>query len=328
MNTKSLKNTWLSLALPASLLLPGASCAGGEYNTARPGAKESSLEIAGAKLHTWEYPGEKPTILLLHGGPGVPDYLADVARLLNNQGHRVIAYDQRGSGASIARNDSLKVADHVEDLENLRKKFGLEKLNLLGHSWGGTLAQAYALAYPELTGSLFLTNSGAGFGQDWEEMESAVMNYNRKKSGLPGFAAMGLWSLVGLLPGSMGDAGVRNLFARVWKNYGLNPTTTPDADPNWLAGIRGGPAHQTRNDAASRDAEELSNLSRKLADTPVLILFGERDIYGETREKLLKRFPDAQKIILKNSGHLPWLENPAEFENILRDFYGKLTPAM
>ena len=317
LNANSFK-TLQTMGMISLLLSGGLFCAADEYKTARAGVKEADVASKSATLHTWEYPGEKPAIILLHGGPGVPDYTDGIARILNKQGHRVITYDQRGSGASAAKDGSLKVDDHVEDLEAIRKHFGLENAHLLGHSWGGMLAQAYASNYPARVASLFLSNSGIGLGKDWRDMESAVMNYNREKSGFLGFSALGCWSLVGMFPGSMGDAGVRNLFARVWKNYYVDPSKAPEADANWLAGIKGGPVHKTRNDAALRDA---ADLTLSLPGAPVLVLFGERDIYGDTTERLFKRFPEAKHIVLKNTGHLPWLEAPAEYAEILNDFY-------
>jgi proline iminopeptidase len=101
-------------------------------------------------------PGPKGTVLALHGGPGgTYDYLlafADLAR----HGYRVVFYDQLGCGRSdLARDEAeYSVERDVEDLDELRRALGLARVHLLGSSYGGLLAIAYALAHPEPLASL------------------------------------------------------------------------------------------------------------------------------------------------------------------------------
>jgi pimeloyl-ACP methyl ester carboxylesterase len=54
---------------------------------------------------------------------------------------------------------------------------------------------------------------------------------------------------------------------------------------------------------------------------PVLVLFGEHDIYGDEIGRVFCRFPAAEHIVLPGSGHLPWLQAPAAFATLLRRFY-------
>jgi proline iminopeptidase len=65
--------------------------------------------------------------------------------------HRVIYYDQRGGGESTLPADSalLTIDHHVRDLEAIRKHYGLEKMTLIGHSFGPAIAALYAVRYPE-----------------------------------------------------------------------------------------------------------------------------------------------------------------------------------
>ncbi len=89
------------------------------------------------------------TVVILHGSPGfhmnylLPD-LVPLAR-----GRTLLFYDQRGGGRSeLIRDPSLlTVEHHIRDLEALRRHFRLERLSLLGHSWGGGLAALYALQH-------------------------------------------------------------------------------------------------------------------------------------------------------------------------------------
>jgi proline iminopeptidase len=65
--------------------------------------------------------------------------------------NRLIFIDERGSGSSERVEDVHRytVENMVEDVEAVRTALGLGKISLLGHSYGGVLAQAYALKYQE-----------------------------------------------------------------------------------------------------------------------------------------------------------------------------------
>src|SRR5689334_25345577 len=99
----------------------------------------SSLRVktAGATLSVHQFAGDGPPVLLLHGGPGLGDYLEPVARVLSPT-YRAIGYDQRGCGDS-SRQGPFHFRAHVEDLHDLRRYLGIAKLHLFGHSWGGLL---------------------------------------------------------------------------------------------------------------------------------------------------------------------------------------------
>src|SRR6185436_1739926 len=91
------------------------------------------------------------TLVVLHGGPGFSmDYLADDLAPLA-QRHTLLCYDQRGTGKSSLASGAaaLDAQRFVDDLEAVRQHFGLERLNLLGHSWGAGLAALYAQRYPQ-----------------------------------------------------------------------------------------------------------------------------------------------------------------------------------
>lgn len=88
-------------------------------------------------------------VLGLHGGPGAThDYLLPFADLADH-GYRVTLYDQLGCGRSEVPNDpALFVPEHyVEEVEELRRKMRLGRFHVMGSSWGGMLAIAYALRY-------------------------------------------------------------------------------------------------------------------------------------------------------------------------------------
>jgi proline iminopeptidase len=95
--------------------------------------------------------GQGEPLVVMHGGPGASHdyflpYLLPLAR--NN---KVVFLDERGSGRSqkLADPRGYTIENMVEDLETARKALNLGKINLLGHSYGGALVQAYALKYQQ-----------------------------------------------------------------------------------------------------------------------------------------------------------------------------------
>lgn len=97
-------------------------------------------------------------LIVVHGGPGYPhNSLNNTAELIEG-GFPVVLYDQLGCGLSDRPEDlSLWVADtFLEELDNLRRHLGFEKINLLGQSWGGSLAIEYCLKYGSYVDKLIL----------------------------------------------------------------------------------------------------------------------------------------------------------------------------
>lgn len=106
---------------------------------------------------------DRVPLLVLHGGPGLPhDYLEDLSRLADG-GRAVIFYDQIGCGKSDHPDDDAlwTMATFVEEVAAVRDALGLERVHLLGHSWGGWLALEYALDRPSGLASLVLASSCA-----------------------------------------------------------------------------------------------------------------------------------------------------------------------
>ena len=94
---------------------------------------------------------ENIPLLALHGGPGVPhDYIENLATLASYT-RWVIFYDQLGCGRSDQPDDTSlwRVERFVEELGIVRRELGLERIHLLGQSWGGILAIEYMLTRPE-----------------------------------------------------------------------------------------------------------------------------------------------------------------------------------
>ena len=119
-------------------------------------AVDALVDVGGVRLHTRRV-GTGPPVVVLHGGPG-----ADYAYLLPQydrlaHGRALLFYDQRGGGRSpVARDVPVGWQEHVADLDALRKHWAIDRLALLGYSWGGLLAVLYALEYSDRVGRLAL----------------------------------------------------------------------------------------------------------------------------------------------------------------------------
>src|ERR1051325_3115834 len=90
------------------------------------------------------------TIVFVHGGPGlgIDDGGYDLEAIAA-RGFRFIMYNQRGGGRSelVADRSKLGIDYYVRDLEALRQRFGLGKMDLIGLSWGSGIIAYYANAY-------------------------------------------------------------------------------------------------------------------------------------------------------------------------------------
>jgi proline iminopeptidase len=113
-------------------------------------SSQGFVQVLGHKLFFRSFGrGTKGVVLCLHGGPGAThDYMLPMADLTEG-GYRVVFYDQLGCGRSeLPKDSSLFVPErYVEEVEHLRRKMKLGRVHLIGSSWGGMLAIAYALKY-------------------------------------------------------------------------------------------------------------------------------------------------------------------------------------
>jgi proline iminopeptidase len=143
---------------------------------------EGLIDVLGHKLFYESFgdTGERGTVLILHGGPGVPHgYLSSLSDLASF-GYRVIFYDQLGCGKSEQPSDDslFTVERYVEEVEGVRQALRLGKIHLLGQSWGGMLALAYALKYQANLRSLVIASGLAS-------VPLLVSELNRLRSELP-----------------------------------------------------------------------------------------------------------------------------------------------
>jgi len=157
--------------LGVSLLLIAASLiALGQTEEKKPAPKTPTIPVykmeegfvdAHGVLIYYKSVGHGQPLVVVHGGPGASHdyflpYLLPLART-----NRIVFIDERGSGRSQKLEDpkGYTVENMVEDVESVREALGLGKISLLGHSYGGVLAQAYALKYQKNLSHLILCST-------------------------------------------------------------------------------------------------------------------------------------------------------------------------
>ena len=116
------------------------------------------IDSSGVSLY-YETFGEGPPLILLNGGPGFPHEYLQATRVLASEA-RLVYFDQRGTGKSDKVDPAeYTIAANVADVEAVRTGLSLSPCAVFGHSWGGMLAQAYAVAHPGAVTKLVLADT-------------------------------------------------------------------------------------------------------------------------------------------------------------------------
>jgi pimeloyl-ACP methyl ester carboxylesterase len=164
-------------------------------------ARERRVELQGLTLRVREWPTDGPPIVLVHGLASNSRIWDDVAACLADE-YRVVALDQRGHGLSDRPTDGFTLDRVVGDLAGVMDSLGIEKPTLVGHSWGGNVALAFAAAHPDWVHGLVLVDGGfieisAMPGRTWEQVRVEMAPpdltqftfeelLNRARNGAPG----------------------------------------------------------------------------------------------------------------------------------------------
>ena len=145
------------------------------------GPASASVEVAGRTLRYARYGEGDETLVLLHGfGGDLNNWLFNVDAL--STGRTVLALDLPGHGGSSKEIGDGSVDGFVTALRGFLDTVGNERVHLAGHSFGGAVAGAFAVAHPQRVASLILIGS-AGFGDeiDGEFVEGFINATNRRE---------------------------------------------------------------------------------------------------------------------------------------------------
>lgn len=280
------------------------------------------VKIDGYDVVAYEFGTGDEVVLLANGGPGLPcDYLREAHSCLIDQGYRVIAFDQLGTGASDRPTDPAlwTIGRYVEETETVRRALGLGKVHFLGHSWGGWLAIDYALTYPEALRTLILEDTVADMPHLIGELERL-----RGALGAETVAMMQAHEAAGTIDHPEYLAAITLLNYRHVCRLKEWPAPVNRSLSDWNMGPYG--TMQGPNEflyiGNLKDWNRVADLHR--IAVPTLITCGEHDELTPACALRMKlNLPDAELRVFANSSHMPFYENPGDYYPALLAFLGK-----
>ncbi|MDP8241251.1 MAG: alpha/beta fold hydrolase [Candidatus Hatepunaea meridiana] len=262
--------------------------------------------------------GQGTPIVLLHGGPGATHHYFHPHFSRAKDFLKIIYYDQRGCGISqYFEGDGYSIDQAVDDLEKLREALGVNKWVVLGHSYGGTLAQAYAVKYPEHLAGLVLVGSAcnglpvdvAGTRQyefiSSEERQRIGEIYKSEHLTLEQLVfnihLNGDWKRQNFYKPSQEKLARKALYG--WKH-----------DEGLRSGINSSLGKLDFMDVFSE------------CPIPILIMEGKWDLTWnqDKAKKLHECFPGSQLTVFENAGHNPFEDVPEKFFAELKRFVSNL----
>ena len=296
------------LVLPFALLAPCALAA-----PAAPSGPGHVIQNRGVKLW-YEVRGAKTgtPLVLVNGGPGFAhDYeLCSDAWDTIGRARPVVMWDQRGNGRSgpLARGQSCSLLDQVADLDAIRAALGRDKIDLIGHSWGGYLVMAYASRHPERVAHLLICDSAA---PKWTDTEFMFKNFFPEA-----VEREGILDARDLLGDSLASgASLREYFGTLFVSL--------EKRDEFLAGLPNYRYNRAVNETLNADLEkrDLWPLMPGLT-MPTLVMTGRYDINvaPSTAWKIHKAIPGSRFVVFEKSGHLPFFEEPEAFVRAVEEF--------
>jgi len=277
--------------------------------------------------------GQGTPLLIVHGGPGASHdyflpYLLPLARH-----HKLIFIDERGSGKSEKLDDpsGYTVESMVEDTEAVRQGLKLGRISLLGHSYGGVLAQAYALKYQANLTHLILCSTFHSTSKMNEVFRSMLAGmtpelrdriHSLEKAGLFG---KGKDYEKNRYPNEyMIAAWAEGYFPYVYQRR-PDPNYDPIANGNmsWdLYREMWGSNGEYVIDGNLKSVEYAGRL--KTIKVPTLITVGDHDECAPAlSEEMHQLIGGSKLVIFPQSGHMNFVDQPGLFIKTVADFLAK-----
>jgi proline iminopeptidase len=286
--------------------------------SAAPPEKGQTFQAKSATLYVEVLgTGTGTPLVVVNGGPGFDHTYEHVAAPgatsaweLLAKTRRVVFYDQRGTGRSAAlkKDQSCTLADQIEDLEAVRGRLGVDKIDLLGHSWGGFLVMAYAARHPEHIHSLITVDSAAPKWSDTVFLFKDIFPEGQDRA--DGFT----------FADEMGDASARAAGLREYFSWLFYSTEKRDA---FIAQTGPGVFNKPVNQAIEHDLARFDlNPELRKFKFPALVITGRYDINvaPSVAYKIHKAIAGSQFAVFERSGHLPFFEEPEAFVRTLEAF--------
>lgn len=294
----------LHLALLA-IMLGYASTVAATAADLSPG--EHDVVIDGTRIH-YEVAGHGPLLVVQAPGWGIgSSYLRKGLEPLEAK-RTVLTYDPRNSGKSVrvAAPQKLNTSDMADDLEKLRIAWKLENMDILGHSHGGAIALAYAERYPGRVRHLIMVGGQLlGYSASAESKAIAAM---QKRD--PAFAK----AYAGPPRPQDNDDQLTAEFRRTFIVYLRNPTRDARAVertlPETMVASSQGAEQVIEGTPQLHEVEDLAKVRAK-----TLMIVGRYDIACPpgVSQKMHEGIASSRVQVLDDSGHFPWMEEPAAF---------------
>jgi proline iminopeptidase len=259
---------------------------------------------------------DAPPVLLLHGGPAAShDYLLPQMLALAEE-HRVVTYDQRGGGRSRHDDDRAVIGwrDRVEDVARVAAEHRVVPLTIVGYSWGGLLAMLYAI---EAAGGrvappperLVLIDPAPITRATRAEFEQ---EFARRQSG-PEVAALRAELQASGLRERDPEAYRQRAFEISVAGYFADPARARDLTPFRVTGRVQQSIWESLGDYDLRDA--LASVH-----VPTLVVHGRQDPIPLASSEAAARALGTTCVVIENSGHVPYVEQPEQLFSLLRAF--------
>jgi proline iminopeptidase len=282
-------------------------------------ARVRTVKVPGGREFEYVAQGRGPATLLVHpGGPGLTyHYLRGLLKLASAN-LRVILFNPRGVGHSWAPKNPREytIANMAEDVEAIRRAFGIRELHLLGYSAGGFVALEYAHRYERhLTSLLLCATAGSA-----EEIRAAnrlmlAAASPRQRTRLKELTKAKAFE----------SADYQKLAQQIAQPFSTRFLTSSPAD--WK-GTKSHPtvyhAMMTRSgDEFVVDGTIASWDGRKYyskIEAPSVVVVGKYDFFLEPSMEMAERIEPAHLRVLPHSSHMEILEQPREFLGTIREF--------
>ena len=326
-----------SLALTLTLLFVSAMVLaktqpGGQTGSAANAVypqQDGFVDANGLMLYYLTF-GRGEPLLILHGGPGGShDYFLPYFLPLARN-HRLVFIDERGSGRSQKLDDpsGYTIENMVEDVESVRRLLNLGKISLLGHSYGGALAQAYALKYQENLSHLILASTWSStsalnqvFVRMKENMTTELRDRINKLEAAGLFGHGKPYEQNRYTPEYMIAAWGEGYFPYVYHNR-PDPNYDPIQQGNtaWdLYRVMWGEHGEFIIDGNLKSVEYTDRLAN--IKVPTLIIAGEHDECDPALSKgMQEKIAGSKLAIMPNSGHMAFVDQPDLYVKTIDDF--------
>jgi len=267
-----------------------------------------------------EQEGDGMALVLLHGGPGATHHGFHPSFSQAGSFAKVFYYDQRGCGQSdYEKGEGYSVDQAVDDLENLRKALEVKKWIVLGHSYGGLLAQSYAVKYPDHLAGLVLVGSSVATPISLDRTRQYDFLSQEERTRI---------REIHRTPGLSMELSVYNAFLNGdWKRQRYYKPSREQiariALYEWkhAADFRGMLCPDTQR-------VDLSGAFKR-CPIPTLIVEGKWDLTWNTDKprKLRENHPRAKLVMFKHSAHSPFDDEPKKFFARMQEFVRDLPKA-